>query len=73
VTSTAEAVWWSGEIAMVGSVTITIPVLVSPTAVSGYVLNRATLDDGRGQVQPLEVFTWVEPQRVHLPVVIKQS
>jgi uncharacterized repeat protein (TIGR01451 family) len=73
VTSTAEAVWWSGEIAMVGSVTITIPVLVSPTAVSGYVLNRATLDDGRGQVQPLEVFTWVEPQRVHLPVVFKQS
>jgi uncharacterized repeat protein (TIGR01451 family) len=72
VTSTAEAVWWSGEIAMQGSVTITIPVSVSPTAPGRYVLNRTTLDDGWGRVQPLEAFTWVEPQRVYLPVVFRQ-
>jgi uncharacterized repeat protein (TIGR01451 family) len=72
VTSTAEAVWWSGEIALHGSVTITIPVWVSPTAAGRYVLNRATLDDGWGQEWPLEAFTWVEPQRVYLPVVLRQ-
>jgi uncharacterized repeat protein (TIGR01451 family) len=72
LTSTAEAVWWSGEIAMHGSVTITIPVRVGPTAAGRYILNRAALDDGWGQVQPLETFTWVEPQRVYLPVVFKQ-
>ena len=72
LTSTAEAVWWSGEVAMHGSVTITIPVRASPTAAGRYVLNRAALDDGWGQVQALETFTWVEPRRVYLPVVFKQ-
>ncbi len=72
VTSTAEAVWWSGDIATHGSVTITVPVWVSPAAAGRYVVNRATLDDGWGQVQPLEAFIWVEPRSVHLPVVFRQ-
>jgi uncharacterized repeat protein (TIGR01451 family) len=72
VTSTDKVVWWSGDIATHGSVTITVPVWVSSAAAGRHVLNRATLDDGWGQVQPLEAFTWVEPERLYLPVVLRQ-
>jgi hypothetical protein len=72
VTSTAETVWWSGEIAVLEPVTITIPVRISPTAAGRNVLNRATLDDGWGEVQPMEAVAWIEPQRVYLPLVFRQ-
>jgi uncharacterized repeat protein (TIGR01451 family) len=71
LTSTAEALLWTGPIPVGEAVTITFPVVISPTAAGSYVLNRASLDDGWGEVRSLEAYAWVEVQ-VFLPLVLKQ-
>ena len=52
-------------------VTVTFPVVVSPTAASSYLLNRASLDDGQGDLRTLETHTWVNAH-VFLPLVYKR-
>jgi uncharacterized repeat protein (TIGR01451 family) len=71
LTSTLDALQWTGTIPTGHEVTITFPAVISPTTVGLYVLNRATLTDGWGETQSLEAYTWVE-MRIFLPLVLKQ-
>jgi uncharacterized repeat protein (TIGR01451 family) len=71
LTSTAEVLYWTGSISVGGMVTITFPVVISPSTTRLFVLNRAILEDGWNYAQPLEVYTWVEAQ-IFLPLVLKQ-
>lgn len=71
LTQTAEQLTWNGSISPGHTVTITYPVVISPTADGLFILNRATLDDGWGNVRSLEASTWVEA-RMFLPLVFKQ-
>jgi uncharacterized repeat protein (TIGR01451 family) len=72
LTPTAEALLWSGSIPVGQAVTITFPVVISPSANSSYILNRASLDDGWGNVHALEAPTWVEACS-YLPLIFKRS
>ena len=71
LTSTSEILNWAGSISAGNVVTITFPVVISPSAAGLFVLNRAILEDGWGHAQPLEAYAWVEVQ-VFLPLVLKQ-
>jgi uncharacterized repeat protein (TIGR01451 family) len=71
LTSTLDALQWTGTISTGHEVTITFPVMISPSTTNLYVLNRATLTDGWGETQSLEAYTWVE-RRIFLPLVLKQ-
>jgi uncharacterized repeat protein (TIGR01451 family) len=70
LTPTAEALGWAGSIGPGQAVTLTFQAWISPSATGLYVLNRAHLDDGWGDLRPLEVATWVEG-RLFLPLVFK--
>jgi hypothetical protein len=72
VEDSAEELRWSGPILADEAVILGFEVIISPTAASLYVHNRATLDDGSGDVRPLEVATWVEA-RALLPFVAWQE
>jgi uncharacterized repeat protein (TIGR01451 family) len=63
---------WDGSIPVNQVVTITFPVVISPSAIGGYVFNRATLEDGWGSVIPLEAYTWTEA-RLFMPLVFKSD
>jgi hypothetical protein len=71
LTSTADALLWTGTISTGREISITFPVMISPSATGLYVLNRATLADLWGNTQPLEAYTRVE-MRIFLPLVLKQ-
>ena len=71
LTSTAEALYWTGSISAGHVVTITFPVVISPSTAGLFVLNRAVLEDGWSYAQPLEAYTWVEAH-IFLPLVLKQ-
>jgi uncharacterized repeat protein (TIGR01451 family) len=71
LTSTHEALYWSGSILVGQPVTISFPVAISPTLTGRFMLNRASLADGWGDVLPLEAHTWVTA-RLFLPLVLKQ-
>jgi uncharacterized repeat protein (TIGR01451 family) len=70
LTSTADALWWTGSISTGQIVTITFPVWVLSPVGSVCILNRASLDDGWGGLYPLEAFTWVDAY-LFLPLVFK--
>jgi uncharacterized repeat protein (TIGR01451 family) len=70
LTSTEELLLWSGAIGVGESVTIGFPVLLTPSSARLYVLNRAIVDDGWGDVQALEASTYIQ-QNVYLPLVFK--
>lgn len=72
LTTTAEALTWTGPVWIGQGVTITLPVVVDPTAAGLYVVNRASVDDGWSSVHPLEAFAWVEAN-VFLPLVFRQQ
>jgi uncharacterized repeat protein (TIGR01451 family) len=72
LTSTADALLWTGTISTGREVSITFPVVISSSAAGLYVLNRATLADQWGNRQPLEASTWVG-MRIFLPLVRKQD
>ncbi len=57
LTRRAKALLWTGLISIDQAVTITFPVVISPTAARFYVLTHASLDDGKGNVRPLEAYT----------------
>ena len=57
MTRRAEALLGTGLIPIDQAVTITLPVVISPTAARFYVLTHASLDDGKGNVRPLEAYT----------------
>ena len=71
VTSTHEALFWSGSISVGQPVTLCFQAVISPNLAARYVLNRASLVDGWGDVRTLEAYTWVVA-RVFLPLVLKQ-
>ncbi len=71
LTATEGIVHWTGTITAGHLVTITLPVMISPSTAGLFVLNRAVLDDGWGDVQPLEAHTWVKAE-IFLPLVLKQ-
>jgi uncharacterized repeat protein (TIGR01451 family) len=71
LTSTLEALFWSGSISVGQPVTLSFPVVISPTLTGRYVLNRASLADGWGDVLTLEAHTWVA-MRLFLPLVLKR-
>jgi uncharacterized repeat protein (TIGR01451 family) len=71
LTPTQEALSWSGSIPVNEPVTLSFAVTISPTLAGRYVLNRASLDDGWGDVLTLEAHTWVL-KRLFLPLVLKQ-
>jgi hypothetical protein len=72
LTSTAEALLWTGPIWIGQGVTITFPVAIDAAAAGRYVVNRARIDDGWNSVQPLEAYTWVEA-KAFLPLVLRQQ
>jgi uncharacterized repeat protein (TIGR01451 family) len=67
----ADALSWTGAISVGQAVTITLPVMISPSAAGRYVLNRASLDDGWGVLVPLEASTWVDAY-VYLPLARRE-
>lgn len=71
LTSTADALQWTGTISTGHEVSITFPVMISSTADGLYALNRATLTDNWSSTKTLEAYTWVE-MRLFLPLVLKQ-
>jgi uncharacterized repeat protein (TIGR01451 family) len=70
LTSTAELLVWTGTLGVGEPVTITFPVVISPTNEGSYVYNRATLTDGSGDTVPLEAHTLVET-RLYLPLILR--
>jgi uncharacterized repeat protein (TIGR01451 family) len=70
ITITENSLLWTGPIVQGQLVTITLPTVISPTAIGRYILNRASLTDGWGQRTPLETHTWAE-MRLFLPMVFK--
>jgi uncharacterized repeat protein (TIGR01451 family) len=70
LTVTDKAILWTGAISEGQAVTVLVPVVIDPAAAASYVLNRGRLDDGWGNMLPLEAYTWVEAQ-AFLPVVLK--
>jgi uncharacterized repeat protein (TIGR01451 family) len=72
VEASAERLLWSGSIRAEEAVTLGFQVIVSPTAASLYAYNRASLEDGEGNVYPLEAASWVEA-RALLPFVARQE
>jgi uncharacterized repeat protein (TIGR01451 family) len=72
VAVTDEGLLWTGAISEAEAVTITWPVVISSSAAASYVLNRGSLDDGWGDIRPLEAYTWVEA-RAFLPLVLKSA
>jgi uncharacterized repeat protein (TIGR01451 family) len=67
---TTEALLWTGVIPEGQAVTITFPVVISPSATTLYVLNRASLDDGWGEVRSIETYSWIQA-RIYLPLVYR--
>ncbi len=76
LTSTDDVLLWSGAISVGESVTIGFPVLVSPTSAGLYpspglyLLNRATANDGWGDLRALEASTWLRLY-VYLPLILE--
>jgi uncharacterized repeat protein (TIGR01451 family) len=70
VTSSAEALSWEGSLHAGQVAAITAPVVISPPAASSYILNRASLVDGWGDLHTLETHTWVNAH-VFLPLLYK--
>jgi uncharacterized repeat protein (TIGR01451 family) len=71
LTATEGVLQWTGSMSAGHVVTITVPVVISPSTAGLLVLNRAILQDGWSDVRPLEAYTWVEA-RIFLPLVLKQ-
>jgi uncharacterized repeat protein (TIGR01451 family) len=72
ITSTDEALSWSGSLSIGHVVTITFPVTIEPDATGLYVYNRASLEDQWSNRRPLEAYTTAEV-RVFLPLVLKEQ
>lgn len=71
LTFTADMLHWTGSISAGGMVTITFPVVISPSIAGLFVLNRAILEDDWNHAEPLEAYTWVRAQ-IFLPLVLMQ-
>jgi len=72
LTSTTETLLWTVPVSIGQAVTLTFPVMISPTGAGRYILNHASLDDGWGATHPLETYTWVKAH-VFLPLVLKHQ
>jgi uncharacterized repeat protein (TIGR01451 family) len=70
ITDTAELLVWSGSIEPGGTVAVTLPLVIRPSAVARYLLLRSDLEDGAGKVETLEAYAWIEAV-VFLPVVLR--
>jgi uncharacterized repeat protein (TIGR01451 family) len=70
--TSSETLSWSGSIPAAEAVDLSFQVTISPAAASLYLHNRASLNDGWGDVSPLEAATWVEA-RALLPFAGRQE
>lgn len=64
------ALMWTGTISAGQSISIVVPLWISPSAVSLYLLNRAGLYDGWDNQYSVEAHAWVQA-RIFLPTIWK--
>lgn len=70
LTSTAELLVWTGTLGAGEEVTITFPVMITPSIEGFYVYNRATLTGGDGSMVPLQAHTLVQTH-LYLPLLLR--
>ncbi len=70
ITATGQGLEWRGSIPPGEETTLGVAVIPLSPSVGLYAYNRASLDDGWGQIAVLEASTWIEG-RLLLPVILR--